>query len=171
MNIGERSFAPPSYWDRLLARIFDGLIFTAIGYIAAHYLTNPSEDSYRNDVSAISSVLFAIQWFLYYPIMEGNGGTLGKRFQGLKTLSTRPGASANFIQGYAKMLRFMWPIFIAIPLAFLLGYNGLDSIEFMVIGVPGVYCAYLFFAVPGSVDENNQGKHDKYAKLMVIKHK
>lgn len=159
----------PSYWDRILSRVFDNIIFVAVGYVLSRYYTSPDSDEYQSKISEISVFLFAVRWFVYYPLMEANGGTIGKRLQGLKTISTRQNKPANFIQGYAKVLKFMWPLFISVPLAIVLGYNGLDTLEIWVIAVPSVYCVYIFYAIPGSVDANNQGKHDKAAQLMVIK--
>lgn len=171
-----QQFNYPTYSGRVISRLIDTALFVAIGFIAIKITTNPDNDDYRQQSGQIMSFLFFARWGLYYPLMEANGGSIGKRMMGLKTISTRNYKTGNFIQGYTKLLKFAWPVLLIIPLlllATLCGKLGMSdkgvNIMYGIGLLPMAYATYLYFAVPGSVDANNQGAHDRASRLMVIK--
>lgn len=81
-------FAFAGFWKRLLAYIFDALIFTTAFGLIIYLLGNSSGSSSMTDFGKIAGFYFLYYpaWWLYFSMMESSSleGTLGKKIMGIK---------------------------------------------------------------------------------------
>lgn len=86
----------------VISRLIDNIIYWSI-FVILYFLLKTFPEI---NESALPSYLLTwglvIRWLIYYPLLEGAGGIIGKRIIGLKTVLLTTEKSASFSYGYKK---------------------------------------------------------------------
>lgn len=107
-----------SFGQRTLARIIDvliiGIIAGVLGFMIGSNIniqTMPKQESIKALSQLFGIILF---WFIYQPIFETKGGTIGKKIVGLKTISLNTYQEPNLLNSYGRSL--IVPLIMLLPI-------------------------------------------------------
>jgi len=141
------NFEFASFGQRLGARFIDILISGIVALLLIYnipVLEALIDGSSFPYASRLANVAFFC--FLYQPIFEATGGTIGKRIMGLRTINLMTGEAPSLSNSYSRSsLYFLFVIFLVIP-AVVSGFAVLSS-------------------------KKNQTWHDALTNIVVIKNK
>lgn len=170
MEIHDIKFA--SFWKRLIARIIDTLINTLLVIILSKIIIIPADGK---KVLALFLFLF---YLFYYPIMEANGVTIGKRIMNIKSVSSKSLLNISLKQAYKRSLFFIWSFLVLIFLGVIFGVlnrisdinanNDLITLAIIIFLV----LIFLLSSILGPLallwSKKKQGWHDQWSDTYVI---
>lgn len=165
-----------SFWQRLAARIIDGLVLSVLSTVLFFMSRTDASVPYGEQESVytklevfVSISNFLLFYLLYYPFFEVNGGTIGKRVLSIATVSMATMQTISLGQAYKRSFVLIWPVFALVALMYLSSslHNYFERTSNFLI-------AMLFvFAVVGPLamiwSSRNQGWHDAWTGTLVIK--
>ncbi len=158
-----------TFLQRLFARIIDGILLSIL--ITVCYYLFKDLDSIENShiQSDVTGIGVLIRWLLYYPIMEANGGTIGKRVVKIKTVSADTNMNPSLLQSYKRTVYLLLP-FIA-SLAVLVLATKLFKVEVNVLNYTAfvVIIQTLWMIIAPMIVIDGYRMHDKFAGMNVIK--
>lgn len=166
MNQPTHNYA--NFFQRFAARLIDIFIVSCIAlFISISFY----EDSER--LSSIIGISVSLYYFLYYPLMEAKGGTIGKGVVSIKTLNLRTGNNITLSNSYLRTLFQIGPfLFYGIimigfykylPAAVIIGIQ-------MVVPLLGTIYFILDLLYPFGTNKK-QTLHDLWSQTIVIKEK
>jgi hypothetical protein len=113
---------------------------------------------------------FVIYYFLYSPIMEARGGTLGKKIIKLQTIDIRSRKEPSFSQTYKRSLFTIGPVIVLIIYWFIFPFfiDTRDPSFFL------LFTFFLIFILPSIAmlwSPTKQCWYDKFSNITIIKNK
>lgn len=165
-----------SFGQRTLARIIDvliiGIIAGVLGFMIGSNIniqTMPKQEAIKALSQLFGIILF---WFIYQPILETKGGTIGKKIVGLKTISLKTYQEPNLLNSYGRSL--IVPLMMLLPIIMmLLLIIGSFTAYFLSYGIIIIFflIAFVLVALDHLAPLRSQKKqtwHDKAANIAVI---
>lgn len=169
MNSQDLKFA--NFFQRFAARLIDVIIVSILVWPLSHFLSDkePSAYNYENYKGMKSVIGILLFYLLYYPILEGSGGTLGKQILSIKSVSADTLKPISFGQSYKRSLLLSWPIFIS----FIVGFFAMDSGFYPEKTIMFLIGVFVLFGIVGPLavlwSKHKQGWHDVWANTYVVR--
>lgn len=158
-----------TFGQRILSRFIDSLLVSILAYGIALILTqeNNFNDNNTNSETLFQGIPVLLFFFVYYPITEFLGGTVGKELLNLKTISSRTGKRITITQAYHRSLILCWPFFLFAIGSFLFG-SGYGS-GLTMIAAPFLTIAFLTIPPLGMLwRKDKRGYHDFWSDVIVV---
>jgi len=158
-----------SFGQRTLARIIDvliiGIIAVVLGFMIGPNInvqTIPKQELIKAISQLFGIVLF---WFIYQPIFETKGGTIGKKIVGLKTISLKTYKEPNLINSYGRSL--IVPLIMLLPIISVFAAYFLSYEIIIIFSLIALILVTLDHLAPLR-SPKKQTWHDKAANIAVI---
>ncbi|MBF8962994.1 RDD family protein [Pontibacter sp. FD36] len=162
-----------TFWQRVGARVIDVVISSLVFFILFYNAISELDEAYVYRFEQAQNFLGMCFFFLiYYPILEYNGGTIGKQIIGIKPVLIESRTNPTIIDTYKRSLFLIAPMLIGVFVLLLQPFsNEVKELN---------YAAALLFMLLSSVtlligpltmvwSKNNQGWHDMFSKIVVVK--
>lgn len=148
------------FFLRVGARLIDGIILF-IGFAIVAQVFFQGADIIESAKSW--SVLFF--FFVYYPILESQGGTLGKRFLDIQTVDTTSQENITLFTAYKRSLIQSWGLIFSVGILLFLPFLPMTYFGVIIIFVLSI----IILPLLSYFDNNNQSLYDKWTNSSVIK--
>ena len=109
------------------------------------------------------SVLFF--FFIYYPILESQGGTLGKRFLDIQTVETTSQETITLFTAYKRSLIQSWGLIFSVGILLFLPFLSMTYFGVIIIFVLSI----IILPLLSYFDKDTRSPYDKWTNSSVIK--
>jgi uncharacterized RDD family membrane protein YckC len=147
------------FFLRIGARLIDGaILFVGLAIFSQVFLQGYDIIEAAKNLSVLSF------YFFYYPILESNGGTFGKRILGIETVDSKSNSTISLSASYLRSLAQCWAVLITI-IVFLVPFFYVVFIGTLII----FFLSIPLLPLTSYFDKNNQSIYDKWTNTFVIK--
>lgn len=162
-----QEFPTATFGQRILSRFIDTLLVSILAYGIALILAQNNNGNNTNSETLFQGIPGLLFFFVYYPITEFLGGTVGKELLKLKTISSRTGKRITITQAYHRSLILCWPFFL-FAIGFFLFGSGYGS-GLTMIAAPFLTIAFLTIPPLGMLwRKDKRGYHDFWTDVVII---
>ena len=107
----EQELAP--YSLRVWAKLIDVFVFAIVDFLWT-FMTGPSQNGFLQRAGENVFKVYLVYCFIYAPLLDCIGGTIGKSIVGIKAIGERSHKNPNFIQTLFRSNVFSIAIFVLI---------------------------------------------------------
>lgn len=154
--------------QRVFSRLIDITIFTLIGWMIykMRFLRGEIPSNFLGELNGFLTMVYL---FLYYPLMESIGGTIGKQLTGIKTVSVVNKGEPTILQGYKKAIIITLPMLLCVVIMVLLLSFGISwAIALEVLAILSMIQGLWGAILPFIISKSGLRFHDNFAKVDVI---
>ena len=154
--------------QRLSARLIDSVIVTTAVFLGTTIYNMNETEKYQIVNEELSGICFLLFYFIYYPLLEGSGGTYGKRLLKIQPVSSKNFEKISTLTAYKRSLFLTWPVLLYIIISALF-YD--FEIQLNLTNQFLIFLVIMFSIVaPAAVgwSKTKQGWHDAWSDTVVI---
>lgn len=158
-----------SFDKRFSARLIDCVIVATVVFLVITIYNMNETEKYQIGYQDMSGICFLIFYFIYYPLLEGSGGTYGKRVLKIRPVSNKTFEKISLATAYKRSLFLTWPFFLFIAISALFyTFEMQPNLTYYFL----VFLAIIFSIVAPAAaiwSKTKQGWHDAWTDTYVIK--